>query len=500
MNQNIVRLTASDLKSIISEAIRLRLNEIASAKIYHFTSISNALRIADENTLYLQSAIAGMANTSYSHNKLFYLSTTRTKYQSFGYSRKFSDNSARIEFDGNKLNQILKAKPYSYWGYSMGKPIYTKNDDEGLSVRKQEHTTDEAEDRLYSDKASIQGIYDYIKRIDIILTDLSEENYNAYINTRNLLYSKFNRKIFVYDNLKDFNAQTDNIINNKVLENIDDWGKASYNSPKDIYPNISQIQIVLAGILSGETNNPKADSAQLLKQYGLESYIKKWGLFKRENEYFNYKNFAQLADNLSYELENLSRKPSNDKSKLLQMISDYFKKNKIRTYKDFINYKEMKTASYNQYGIVTHLVQKGLIDDKKEINCFLIRNTDTYDYVIAANPNSIKVSDINKDIQYVANNFVSYTEENMKSKDYDSYEKYINRIFSKNPTIENVMTMLKQLGYGNEMKEMLENILSTRVIQMNLNCYSLSSEMVMPQCIFKDKDKNLSFYLELFKK
>lgn len=185
----------------------------------------------------------------------------------------------------------------------------------------------------------------------------------------------------------------------------------------------------MAAILSGESDNIKQDSAKLLKDYGLEKYIKK-GVFKNENEYFSYpyNDFTRLADRLSYTLTDLSRKPSEDKSKLLQMISDYFQKNKLKTYTDYINYKELNTAQSQNYGIVTKLVSKGVIDDKKEINALLIRNVDTYDYLIVTDPNKVRVGDIDNDLENLAYTFINYTEDNMKSNTYDSYEKYIKRV------------------------------------------------------------------------
>lgn len=497
ISNNKILLGESELHKIISEAILDMLTEIASAKIYHFTSISNVLKMAEENTIYLQSALAGTANKSNSPNRLFYLSTTRTKYQSFGYSRKFSNNSARIEFDGNKINQILHSKPYNYWGYSMGKSTYLQNDNDGFTVSKQEHTRDEAEDRLYSSKSAIQGIYNYITRIDIIINDFSEENFTNYINAKNLLFTPFARKIFIYDNLKDFNAQSNNIINDKIDQDYESYGKAAYRRRNEMFLSNVSIKIVLAAILSGETDNPNRDSANLLKQYGLDSYIKK-GLMKNSNEYFNY-SYKELAYKLSYELEDLSRKPSSDKSKLLQMISDYFKKNKLNTYIDYVNYKEMKTASDKNYGLITRLVEKGVIDDKKEINVWLIKNTDTYDYVIVDDPYKIRITDINKDVENIAYYFINYTEENMKSSSYNSYEKYIKRIFSKNPTLGDIINMLNKLGYNDNMTDILERILDTRIKEQTLNCYSLGYDMVMPQCI-NDKKRNLSYFLELFKK
>lgn len=499
----------NELRNLIEEAVsrvvkavgnKLLLREIASAKVYHFTSITNMLKIAEEDTIYLQSSLAGTSDVSDSHNRLFYLSTTRTKYQSFGYSRKFSDNSVRIELDGDKLNQVMRAKPYNYWGSSMGKRNYVQQDDKGLTPDKQEHVRDEAEDRLYSPNSSIPNAHEYIKRIDVILTKPNEDKYTNYINTKNLLYTKFSRITFIYDNLKDFNAQSENTINKVLNDDYESFGKANYVRPRDKYLSNDQINIVLAAILSGESDNIKQDSAKLLKDYGLEKYIKK-GVLKTNNEYLDYpyNDFTRLVDRLSYTLTDLSRKPSEDKSKLLQMISNYFKKNKLKTYKDYINYKELNTAQSQNYGIVTKLVTQGVIDDKKEINALLIRNVDTYDYLIVTDPNKVRVGDIDNDLENIAYTFINYTEDNMKSNTYDSYEKYIKRVFSKNPTLGTVIEMLKKLGYGDDLTNMLENILNTRIQERTLNAYSLYSDMLMPQCI-NDRDHNLGEYLKMFKK
>lgn len=499
----------NELRNLIEEAVskaietiddKQLLKEIASAKVYHFTSITNALKIAEEDTIYLQSSLAGTSDVSDSHNRLFYLSTTRTKYQSFGYSRKFSDNSVRIELDGDKINQVMRAKPYNYWGGSMGKRNYVQHDDKGLTKDKQEHVRDEAEDRLYSPNSSIPNAHEYIKRIDIILTKPNEDNYTNYINTKNLLFTKFARITFIYDNLKDFNAQSENTINDILNDDYESYGKANYVRPMAKYLSNDQINIVLAAILSGESDNIKQDSAKLLKDYGLEKYIKK-GVFKNENEYFYYpyNDFTRLADRLSYTLTDLSKKPSEDKSKLLQMISNYFKKNKLKSYKDYVRFKELNTAQSQNYGIVTKLVSQGVIDDKKEIKALLIRNLDSYDYVIVTNPYEIKINLINNDIEDVAYNFINYTEDNMKSNTYDSYEKYIKRVFSKNPTLGDVIEMLKKLGYGDDLTNMLQNILNATIQERTLNAYSLYNDMVMPQCI-NDRSHNLGEYLKMFKK
>lgn len=476
------------------------INEIASSKIYHFTSISNALRIAEEDTIYLQSSLAGSSDTSYTSKKLFYLSTTRTKFQSFGYSRKFSDNAVRIELDGNKINQVMTAKPYNYWGGGdLGKRQYLKNDGKGLTIQKQEHTSDEAEDRLYSSSSSIQGAHNFIKRIDVIITDLSEENRYNYLNTKDLLLSKYGRFVFVYDNLNDFNKQSKNIINDRITTDFDSF-EFSGSNDQAVKVSIDAIRVVLAAILTGESDNAMKDSAQLLKKYNLESYIKK-GIFKKQNEYFDYpyNDYSRLADKLSNTLVYLSRKPNRDNSMILQMLSDYFKENGLKTYKDFIKHKSMNTVIHDRYGLVTGYGERGYIDLNKKYNALLIRNVETYDYVIVTDPYQVKVRTINKDIDNVAYNFVTFTEEMMKSKDYNSYERYIKKIFSRNPSIGEIIDMYRKMGGDESVKRLLEFVLDTIVTEREINAYSLSDGMVMPQCIY-NKKYNLSYFLKLFKK
>lgn len=489
-NQKKIHLTESQLDRLITERI--------SENIYHFTSISNALKISQDDAIYLQSSLEGYANAS-KGSKLFYLSTTRTKYQSFGYSKKFSDNAARIELDGDRLNNRFTSKPYHYWGDDMGKPTYMKNDGKGLTRDKQEHVRDEAEDRLFSHEEVIEPAHKYIKRIDIILTDTSENNRANYLDVRNLLLSKYNRIVFVYDNLDDFNKQTDRTINRSIMDDFNSSGFGNYNH-SDYRKMDDVVKVILAAILNGETDNPLRDSATLLKNYGLERYIKNGTI--KGNEYFNYPysfDFERLADTLSYKLETLSKYPNRERSRMLKMITDYFRKNNLRNYKDFIKYKSLNSELQDDYRIIQKYIDKGYIDPERKIKALLIRNTETYDKVIVTDVNKVNVSDINSDLKDVAETFINYTEENMKSDNYSSYRRYIMNVFRKNPTIGHVMEMLKGLGYEDNIFEMLQIILNTQIEEKTLDVYSLSYNMVMPKSIH-DKKYNVTQFMSLFKK
>ena len=322
-----IYLTESQLNNLITERM--------SSKVYHYTSIYNVLKMSEEDTIYLQSALGGTANNS-NNGKLFYLSTTRTKYQSFGYSNKFTNNAARIELNGDKLNNDFSGHAYSYWSPNMGKYGYLKNT-MGLNKDKQHHIRDEAEDRLYSNKNSIEPAHKYINRIDIIITDINDKSDENYINLSNLLLGRYRNIVFVYDNLNDFNKQSDNTINKIITDDFSTYRKGVYDYDNIKY-NGNLINLVLAAILKNQSNNPIQDSAKLLKQYGLEKYLKN-GLLKH-NEYMQYTPINDIAEMLSYQINYASSKPNKEKSKILQMISDYFRKYKLKNYSDFINFKK----------------------------------------------------------------------------------------------------------------------------------------------------------------
>lgn len=479
------------------------INEIASGKLYHFTSISNALKIAEENCIYFQSAIANISDQSYSHKKLFYLSTTRTRYQSFGYSRKFSNNSARIELNGDKINQIATAKPFAYWNSDIfGKQQYLKNDNNGLTKDKQEHVNDEAEDRIYTNISSYKNAAALINRIDIILTDYNDKNDYNYIECYNLLNTPLRNKIYIYNNLKDFNAQNNNTINNIIKNDYDSYGKANKKSVFDTNISFRDINVLLATILNGETKNYKTDAALLLKKYNLDKYLKN-GILKKDNEYTRYPyniNYYELIELSSDVMLNFSRKPTEDKSKLLQMMSDYFVKNKLKNYQDYIKHKSIEsiiTPNRYNYTIIKDLIDKKYVDGNKTIHTLLIRQPSTYDYIIVYNPNIVHLSLFTDDYENIAYSFISATEDNMKSKDYNSYVKYIVKYFAKNPTIGDIINLLKKLNYNN-IAEMLENILNIRVIEKDMNIYDIETDYIMPNCL-KNKEKNLAEWIKLFK-
>lgn len=492
-------------KIIVSESqAKNLLFERMSSEVYHYTSLKNILKIAEEDTIYLQSSLSGLANTS-NKNELFYLSTTRVKNQSFGYSSKFTNHSARITFDGDKLNQVFKGGAYNYWG-DWGKMQYLKNDNE-FTKSKQAHTDDEAEDRLYSNEPSIPYAHRFIKRIDVIFHGKDNINGNEdstyklnLLNVHNLLMSSYNRFVFVYDNLNDFNKQSDNTINKQLMDNYDNMYVGSYEY-KSNSPNADTVALVLSAILNGESENLQKDSAMLLKQYGLETYSKS-GILKR-NKYLEYPysfDFKRIAEELSHQLNDLSSNPSKEKAKLLKMLSDYFRKNKLKTYKDFIRHKQFTVKRPIDYYKITDLIERGYLDKTKTIDAILIRDKETYNDIVITDPKSFKIRSLGEDMDYIADNFISWTEDNMKSDNSYSYEKYIKNVFKKDPSLQQLIDMLVKLGYQqNNISEMLSSILGTIVKFRTLGVYDIDKYKIMQNAIGRE-DYNFTEFIKLFRR
>ena len=109
------------LDNMVSEAIdKFLLDESLSRRLYHFTTIERAFKIFHSNKMYCQSATAGYGSDDYSDRYRYYVCFTRIKSPKEGFGRGFATCSARIEFDGDLLNQRYKGGPVNYWGAGEG--------------------------------------------------------------------------------------------------------------------------------------------------------------------------------------------------------------------------------------------------------------------------------------------------------------------------------------------------------------------------------------------
>jgi len=200
------------MKIIIKEEqYKSLLNEIISGEIYHYTYPSSLYSILKNNKINLSSGV--VASDDNLNNKPFFLSLSRTKSLKLGFGGdKKTKMMSRIVFDADKLNSRFKTAPVDYWGqeykhYNSFKQF-------------------EYEERILSDKPTIPNISNYIKRIEIVITDIDTyEDFIKWFKAILSLSQKLNIPVNIYASETDLNLnrnRINDIILNKDSEEIED--------------------------------------------------------------------------------------------------------------------------------------------------------------------------------------------------------------------------------------------------------------------------------------
>ena len=214
------------MKSLIK---RLILEDIKNfGEIYHISGLDNIKDILKNNSINLS---LGLGADKYS-KKFFFLSLSRTPSVNIGY--KAGSFSSRIVFDKNKLFSNFSKIPVDYWGLKGSK---------GSEWSKSNF---EYEDRLLSDKPSIDNINKYIKRIEIGIREDSINNIN-YVNTLKEIINLGklrNIDIYFYKSSNDFRLGKNRIDSNQIM-NISLSKEDEYNSYSypERYENIIAIMM-----------------------------------------------------------------------------------------------------------------------------------------------------------------------------------------------------------------------------------------------------------------
>ncbi len=255
------------IDNIIKESInKFILNERLSSVLYHFTRIGSLYNILKSDSFKLRSSY-GRSSDDKHRTKKFYLSCTRQRSGLLGYSRSFN---VRITLDGDLLNHRYEGGAIDYWGKSMGKQSYY--DKEKYNKVDYYQSSTENEDRIYSDVPFIKNASKYIKRIDILCKNL-DNNVNLSYLYHILLSSKSNI-IYIYNNEKDFNYQTDNTINSEISDNSNLYKTIpnSHNYKDAVSYGLSHMLSFFI-LVDKQFNDYKGYCAKMLRKYNLDDYI-----------------------------------------------------------------------------------------------------------------------------------------------------------------------------------------------------------------------------------
>ena len=424
------------LNNLIKESLdKFLMKEALSSKVYHFTSIKSAFNILKTNEMFCQSSLA-TSSDDYSDKYKFYISFTRVKSpkEGFGYNSYKSSSFARIEFDGDKLNNNFSGRPVDYWNSDAlsGKRKYMKdvtnqkaykyvpydgNDNvdakdmnglnkyefkypiedspmyasfDGKIYKKeqiipneiQHHVFNEIEDRIQTNKPIIENINKYITRVDILI-DRNSGSKDEIVYARNLSFSKF---VFVYDNMKDFIMQSENTVNKEIqndesIENKIDLYKNVLRLSQNEYIELLSSYLMLLTIDEYDMNKKFKLVSNILDDGNLGKY--KGKVIKKISSHRWGINIEDCINSLKASAQNTSKEPTREGQEVLHFITSSMRKLGYKSFRDmYIKIKErnskkepkIDTESRRTFTILKIDYNKFDITDKKNVDFWYILN------------------------------------------------------------------------------------------------------------------------------
>ena len=391
-----MKILPNILNNLIKESLdKFLMKEALSSKVYHFTSIKSAFNILKTNEMFCQSSLATSAD-DYSDKYKFYVSFTRVKSpkEGFGYNSYKSSSFARIEFDGDKLNNNFSGRPVDYWNNDAltckrkymkdvtnqkaykyvpydgndnvdakdmngvykydfkypreDSPLYASFD--GKIYKKeqiipddiQHHVFNEIEDRIQTNKPIIENINKYITRVDILI-DRDSENKDDIVYARNLSFSKW---VFVYDNMKDFIMQNENTVNKEIqdddsIESRIDLRDTLSTIGQSYYIELLSSYLMLLTINERDTNKKFKLVSNILEDGNLGKY--KRDVIKKISSYRWGVNIEDCITSLKVSAQNISKNPTRQGQEVLHFMTSSMRK---LGYKSFIDmYRKIKEGN-----------------------------------------------------------------------------------------------------------------------------------------------------------
>ena len=401
------------------------IRERVSSIVYHFTTVGAIWVIIKNNRIYLSSALETRSD-DLDKNKKFFLSLTRQRNGNLGYSKS---KPVRITLDGDMLNNNFKGGAFDYWGDSMGKQFYYR-DMQQYGRRDSFQSRTENEDRILSEKPYIDNILAYVKRIDIIYDGKNKMEF-PYIYQ---MVSLGSQMIHIYNNQKDFNYQTENTINQEIL--------ATGNYGEDVPKSDTKIDKIgfigsclykiLTFILMYETEGDYSkEYGILLRKYDLDKYINSvYKCYQKDRGYSN------LDFDISYLLKDLRRNNIDVCTKASQMVADFFKRNKLRNEREAkiaLNQKFAKKYKRVSYDWDKQLKFLVFINYNGGKTVILKPNTTSFWTIVDKNVRRFFIEDIVNAIR------------SHKSKDDESFKKYLKHLTMNNISVSEMMNILNKL-------------------------------------------------------
>jgi len=180
-----------------------------SSVLYHWTRIENAIAILGKNKFFLRK---DMSKKQKDRSPYYYMSTSRAKFGGYHIDKK----GVIFGLDGLGLGNTLKGGPIDYFHH---------NPDERPRSRREQ---DEMEDRIWSQKPSIQNASKYIREIHVCMPSATFNPVDRFEKQIKDLASQHRLPIYFYEDMQDWLAlskkkaitQPDKIAANTFMQTI----------------------------------------------------------------------------------------------------------------------------------------------------------------------------------------------------------------------------------------------------------------------------------------
>ena len=338
------------------------------------------------------------------------------------------------------------------------------------------HVFNEIEDRLFTNKSYINDVVKYIRRIDILMTKISDESKFPKNDFYKLMLKYgYNKEygrgiIFIYDNKKDFTFQTDNCINEKYMNLCDEnMGDYRYEKKYGFQPeNVAKF----FALLTYKDNIQKSIvyTAKTLRKYGFDEYVNK------TINYLNNNCWWDISSNLTNYCHYLSKFPTEIGQKVLQMFADLLIKNGYHNIRELNNeFRQFQNKTYKGN------IVGNKIDDKivKKFKCFELYGYKHYDitndsetdiwYMLGLNNLRARyylIDRIMDDTRYELPPTWIYK---VRGNDEEKFKKYLQSLAHGKLNLGKFIKILRTIGFKGEMIKSYLN--EPKIYSINANWY-----------------------------
>lgn len=256
-----------------------KLFEGLSSILYHATGIWKVFSIL-QNNIFLLTPSIGTDSDNHHKNKIYFLSTTRSKVGQYHYPvTEYQSGQCLIVLDGQKLMADgFSGESINYWGHDY------------------KSKKNEMEDRILSSKSEIPNAMKYIKEIHVLLeqntnADLERiDNIKRILRKTMIMCKKSEIPIFVYNDFNDFNL----LQKNKANQNTNLKAETPLPEPRSQFPRTNYFGPYIELLIQTDRNKLSNESKRLLGRW----YNERDRLTALKNEIHNNKSDERGRPNL----------------------------------------------------------------------------------------------------------------------------------------------------------------------------------------------------------